>query len=68
MRVIEKDFRHMADDMGLEIVRVFDICNNVLRASIKCTKEGQKQCNSCKLLGQCKAAKEALDDLWKEKG
>ena len=58
----------MADDKGLEIVRVFDICNNVLRASIKCNKEGQKPCETCKLLEECKKAKEELDDLWKEKG
>jgi hypothetical protein len=57
----------MADDMGLEIVRVFDICNNALRASIKCTKEGQKPCETCRFIKECKAAKEAIDGLWKEK-
>jgi hypothetical protein len=57
----------MADDMGLEIVRVFDICNNVLRASIKCTKEGQKPCETCKLLDDCQKSKNELDKLWSEK-
>jgi len=57
----------MADDMGLEIVRVFDICNNALRASIKCTKEGQKPCETCKLLDGCKSLKNELDKLWSEK-
>ncbi|MFA7193208.1 MAG: hypothetical protein WC131_03735 [Bacilli bacterium] len=57
----------MADDKGLEIVRVFDICNNALRASIKCAQEGQKPCETCKLLDDCKKIKNELDKLWSEK-
>jgi len=58
----------MAEKKDYTEQEIQDICNASMQCAIKCAEEGQRPCDSCKLLGQCKAAKEALDDLWKEKG
>ena len=47
---------------------IHDICNAILIAAIKCAEEGQPPCETCKLIEECKKAKEAIDELWKEKG
>ena len=58
----------MNNDIDSETIRIFDICNNVLRAGIRCDKESIKPCETCRFFDECKKTKEALDDLWKEKG
>jgi hypothetical protein len=58
----------MTDEIDPKTVELFNICNSSLIAAIKCAEQGQKSCESCKLLAECKKSKEAIDELWKTKG
>ena len=58
----------MSDEIDPKTVELFNICNSSLIAAIKCAEQGQKPCETCKSMEECKKAKEAIDELWKEKG
>jgi len=58
----------MFEEKDPETTRIHETCNNSLLAGIKCAEEGQEPCETCKLMKECKAEKEALDELWKQKG
>lgn len=57
----------MTDDINPKTVELFNVCNASLAAAINCAEHGQKPCESCKLLAECKKSKEAIDKLWSEK-
>jgi hypothetical protein len=57
----------MSDKKEYSTQETCDICNGSLRAAIKCDEQGQKPCETCKLMEECKKAKEAIDELWKTK-
>jgi hypothetical protein len=57
----------MTDDVDQKTVELFNICNASLAAAINCAEQGQKSCESCKLLAECKKSKEEIDKLWGEK-
>lgn len=58
----------MTAEIEPKTVELFNICNSSLIAAIKCAEDGRKPCETCKLMEECKKAKEAIDELWKEKG
>jgi hypothetical protein len=58
----------MTDDIDPKTVELFNVCNASLTAAINCAEHGQKPCETCELMVECKRAKEELDELWKTKG